>query len=423
MSGRRSKAERRLERALKWKALRGEEGQADTQEGALSDAQANPDTSEAGAPQIGADPFGAELSASGGSPIREDPLEGYKKVEASPSGEAETTGGTAKLEALNESDRGDASSPIVRQEDPTTHSGGAKQEDPLEDSHRATDPRACPYCGASLAADDWFCTSCGRVVAPHAQSASTMPELDQDSVKSLEERLSAHSAYIPEPTHDGHPVLLALGAVTVAAGLVFALGKAGVVKLPSPSAQTGSMAQAGSSASGSIVPGENSDPDGSGVAEGSGKTQDSSSSQTSDSDIEVEVEDSSVSLDGLTYTLVHESMTWTEARQYCEEHGGQLAQPHTKEEWRAVRDLCDESDAYVIYLGATRLADGTFAWLDGTEVELKTWGSGEPNNEGGDENYLAYLRYTGGGAIYDIPDDPEPFYPDGYVGFVLQTQQ
>ena len=318
-------------------------------------------------------------------------------------------------------------------------------------------PHKCPNCGAALAEDAWFCEECGYVVSsigtgnpdpgaevqadplkgssssrqddPTGQTdpaihADTGPARDADL--SERERLAARDAYVPEPTYPGPSPLAIAGGIAAVALVGVLLVKPSVFGLPAVSLQPQPHAAAGS------ADGSGDATDGAGSASAPGDdiaSDDGSAVDNDDSDGgSAASSDSTVTLTGggaagqdVTYTFVHETMTWAEAEQYCEAHGGQLAQPTTKEAWRAFRDLCDGSDAYVIYLGAQRQADGTFAWLDGSPVDIKVWGAGEPNNVDGVENRLAYLRYSGGGAIYDVPDDPAPFYPDGYIGFVMQT--
>lgn len=354
----------------------------------------------------------------------------------------------------------------------------SQPSDPLQPSESsepfvpaASAPHKCPNCGATLVDDAWFCEECGFVVSPISKAtglheSETQPEAKhigqidqtitpggafQESPGSehvggdLGNRLSAREAYVPEPTYSGPSPFAVIGGIAVAALLVFALGKTGVVRLSALEALPSVSATAGSAASKDGGTDDNSGGDSEGTSDDSGagtagdsKSDDGGKAGAGDSGTGGAAADGSeddsggdssavgdqVETDqGVTYTLVHETVTWSEAEQYCEEHGGQLAQPKTKEEWRALRDLCDEADFYVIYLGAQRQADGSFAWLDGTPIDIKTWGPGEPNNAGGEENYLAYLRYTGGGAMYDVPDNAAAYYPAGYVGFVMQTVQ
>ena len=333
------------------------------------------------------------------------------------------------------------------QADPLEGSDASRQQDPVAKSD------ASAYADPSKQTDPSRHADLSDHVDPSRQ---TDPLKQADPLRQTDplagsgdlsgrDRLAAHDAYAPETIYTGPSPLAVAGGIAAATLVVVLLVKPGVFGLPAVTQMSQTPAAAGSatgSAAGSAagVDGSAAGEDGERAAEGDGgdvtggdgTDNASADSGSAGSDTpaadesnaggpSVTLPDGGAAGQDVTYTFVHETMTWTEAEQYCEAHGGQLAQPTTKEAWRAFRDLCDESDAYVIYLGAQRQADGTFAWLDGSPVDIKVWGAGEPNNVDGVENCLAYLRYTGGGAIYDVPDDPAVFYPDGYIGFVMQT--
>ena len=58
--------------------------------------------------------------------------------------------------------------------------------------------------------------------------------------------------------------------------------------------------------------------------------------------------------------------------------------------WAFVKGLTPPT--VVIWLGATdEKTEGVWEWVDGTPIVFSAWLSGEPNNNGGPENYLATL--------------------------------
>ena len=53
-----------------------------------------------------------------------------------------------------------------------------------------------------------------------------------------------------------------------------------------------------------------------------------------------------------------------------------------------------------VWVGAKKLQDGTWIWLDGTEFSYKNWAPGEPNNnKKGEDNIL--IRWEGDGRYKD----------------------
>ncbi len=121
------------------------------------------------------------------------------------------------------------------------------------------------------------------------------------------------------------------------------------------------------------------------------------------------------------YQVVHGSMTWDEARQYCEEQGGHLATITSQEEYDQVIALLDDSGLNVAWLGATdKDSVGAFKWVTGEEFSFADWASGEPNNETGDEFYLVMYKVSGDWVWNDGPIDTNTYYSDDTVGFVCE---
>lgn len=289
------------------------------------------------------------------------------------------------------------------------------QEDPLVRAQEDTSHAKGPIGSSNAVASQL------QAVMPKGSHEPTEhrrpPEVAPPSDSALSDQLAARKPYVPEPSVGPSP-LAVVAAVAAVVAAVLVLGRAGVVALPSwgvPTEATSSQGAASADSSAGQMDGRASKED-SGQSEGEGDAQQSAGGPDAGTSSGTE------SVDGYTYQLVHEPLTWSEAEAWCEQQGGQLAQPHTTEEWRAVLDLASESDAYVVWLGGTRQADGSFTWLDGSPVTLREWAAGEPNNQDGNEACLGILRYHGGAALYDLPDDPGATYPSDYLGFVMQTK-
>lgn len=122
-----------------------------------------------------------------------------------------------------------------------------------------------------------------------------------------------------------------------------------------------------------------------------------------------------------TYTVINECMTWQEAEQYCEEHGGHLATIANEEEWNEVLAVMQQSGKEIFWLGGTRSGDD-FTWVDGTPFTYSVFASGEPNDDGGNEDYLAVFNIDSAWRWYDVPSDLDPYYQADRIAFVMEQE-
>ena len=120
------------------------------------------------------------------------------------------------------------------------------------------------------------------------------------------------------------------------------------------------------------------------------------------------------------YTVVGQAMTWEEAQAWCEDHGGYLATISNREEWQTVQGLMQDSGYEIFWLGAHRNSQSNFVWVDGTSFSFTQFASGEPNNDGGSEDYLAVFDIDGNWAWYDVPNDLDPYYKAENIAFVME---
>jgi len=89
------------------------------------------------------------------------------------------------------------------------------------------------------------------------------------------------------------------------------------------------------------------------------------------------------------------TMTWHEARNFCESLGGHLATITSEAEDNFVyENLGEDSPSYHPWLGATdEIIEDTWVWVTGEPWDYSNWApqTGEPNNCEGIEHYLVYF--------------------------------
>ncbi|MCB9685918.1 MAG: aryl-sulfate sulfotransferase [Alphaproteobacteria bacterium] len=91
-------------------------------------------------------------------------------------------------------------------------------------------------------------------------------------------------------------------------------------------------------------------------------------------------------------------LPWADARQVCQDLGGDLVFIHSELENRAVAQL---SAPGTYWVGLTdTVTEGTFRWVDGTPATYTSWYRGEPNDAGGDEDCVS-INYGGDGKWND----------------------
>ena len=128
---------------------------------------------------------------------------------------------------------------------------------------------------------------------------------------------------------------------------------------------------------------------------------------------------SSTSAATKSYVVVEQAMTWTEAEAYCEQNGGRLAVITSQADWDQVSSLIQASDRKVFWLGARRSGE-SFTWVDGSSLSFEAFADGEPNDDTGDEDYLAVLNSNGSLGWYDVPNDVSQYYKAEKIGFVME---
>lgn len=122
------------------------------------------------------------------------------------------------------------------------------------------------------------------------------------------------------------------------------------------------------------------------------------------------------------YAVVKATMTWEEARVYCEARGGHLATIVSQEQMDTIIALLEEHEIDTIWLGANNYSSsGGFQWVTGEPFQFAAWAIGEPNNDGGEEHYLMmYRKGTQGWVWNDTVGNGMSRFAPGRCGFVCQ---
>lgn len=91
---------------------------------------------------------------------------------------------------------------------------------------------------------------------------------------------------------------------------------------------------------------------------------------------------------GHWYRVYNGKGSWHNAKGRCTALGGRLAIVPDAATWTFIKTLSKSS----LWLGATDEAkEGEWKWIDGTPVTFAAWVTNNPNNQGGNENYLAMV--------------------------------
>ncbi|XP_069484931.1 C-type lectin lectoxin-Thr1-like isoform X2 [Ambystoma mexicanum] len=93
------------------------------------------------------------------------------------------------------------------------------------------------------------------------------------------------------------------------------------------------------------------------------------------------------------YKPVHEHVSWTKAEANCLSFKSHLASIHSSEENDFVFILMGKpQDPYnggSYWIGLHDIfQEGKYMWTDGSEMTFKTFGIGQPDNNGNNENYI-----------------------------------
>lgn len=113
---------------------------------------------------------------------------------------------------------------------------------------------------------------------------------------------------------------------------------------------------------------------------------------------------------GHKYYIYENSMTWQEAKEYCENLGGYLVTITSKEEQEFIQNYIAEKNYSNkrFWIGTTDSAkEGTWTWVTGEKFSYNNWGKGEPDDLYG-QDYGMIQNYRTATTSYTV----EPYQWD-----------
>lgn len=121
-----------------------------------------------------------------------------------------------------------------------------------------------------------------------------------------------------------------------------------------------------------------------------GSAADNATSATEETEAK-EVLIDTFSFGGHVYQLYNGGLTWTEAKEACEQHGGHLATITSADEQTAIKEHLDKvCNNY--WIGGYRDAVGEpWKWVTGENFEYTNWAYNEPNNYGNNNEIYIHV--------------------------------
>lgn len=138
-----------------------------------------------------------------------------------------------------------------------------------------------------------------------------------------------------------------------------------------------------------------------------------------------------IKYNGHEYKLFNDSMTWQQAKSYCESLGGHLMTITSQQEQEIAETLLRTRGVKNNYwLGGYRNGNA-YIWITGEEFNYSHWALGEPNNAFGREYIVSMYKNrnpvtncNNSGDWNDISDDGscnnEPFFGSHNFGFICE---
>jgi len=159
-------------------------------------------------------------------------------------------------------------------------------------------------------------------------------------------------------------------------------------------------------------------------------TETSESSRTDDNYLPATIQ----IFNGHTYAVYDISMTWHQAKKYCEDLDGHLVTITSQEEQDFVQNLIKDRTKNQYWIGATdEEKSRDWKWVTGEPWSYTNWGIGEPNNYRSIEHYVQMYRIPNPvvyqtnalGKWNDISVDnfikgEEKFFSLEFIGFICE---
>lgn len=123
-------------------------------------------------------------------------------------------------------------------------------------------------------------------------------------------------------------------------------------------------------------------------------------------DISTDNNEGTVEYGGHKYKFYDDSMSWEEAKAFCEEQGGHLVTITSADEQNAIYQYAKQFDVHSdIWIGISDAeVEGDWShWITGEEVTFTNWGTGEPDNyQGIEQDYGVMCMEHKSGSGYEV---------------------
>jgi len=280
----------------------------------------------------------------------------------------------------------------------------------------------CHKCGKQLADDELYCANCGTKRTDVPERKEERPrrnpadhEHETERVRNTENQNTGSRNSVKILI-----VVLVLAAAAAAGGFmlythnqkVANAGKSSQTTATADTAETESQTAASQNST-QAGNAQNNTKSGSTTGQTTGQTAENDTGSSKPAAVQEKKHE---------YTVVAQMKTWDEAKSWCESQGGYLATVTSQSEYDTILQKANESGLKVLWLGASRNAAGNFAWVNGEAFSFSAWAQGEPNNDGGSENYLGMMLSNDSWAMYDLPDDVSSYYKPDIAGFVIEKE-
>ena len=126
---------------------------------------------------------------------------------------------------------------------------------------------------------------------------------------------------------------------------------------------------------------------------------------------------------GHRYRIYNAGITWNAAKSRCEELGGHLATITSREEYNAVMSLIPKNESRIYWIGGYEdTSSGTWKWVTGEDFVFTAWHSQEPNDQGGNEDFLEITNYWDeyGGEWFWNDERNTSEAPSSIVSFICE---
>ncbi len=110
-----------------------------------------------------------------------------------------------------------------------------------------------------------------------------------------------------------------------------------------------------------------------------------------------------IEFNGHYYKLFDNSLSWSEAKTFCESLNGYLATVTSTDEMNFIKELLDNSSKNCYWIGLKRESvSSPWEWITGEKYNYTNWAANEPNNDHMKEELYVHMfgkTYTGGKGI------------------------